>query len=237
MSELHLNQPAHRLNADGRRRLVVVFAMYALFALLLFVSAGTWRWWNACLYMGLSLLVLLTGGLYVARKHPAAVNERGRKSGKTKPFDRVFARLTVPLHLSLFVIAGLDERFGWSAVPQWAQIAGFAVLLPTLFVPYWVMAVNAYAATTVRVETERGQHVITDGPYGIVRHPLYIATMLSYLAVPLALDSWWLGVPVLLLVALFAWRTAREDQTLLAALPGYVDYAQKTRYRLVPGVW
>jgi protein-S-isoprenylcysteine O-methyltransferase Ste14 len=110
-------------------------------------------------------------------------------------------------------------------------------MLPGMLVPYWVMAVNAYAATTVRVETERGQHVITTGPYHYVRHPLYSATALAYVFAPLAFGSWWMAIPSALLIALFIWRTANEDRTLLAELPGYTEYAQQTRYRLLPGIW
>lgn len=211
--------------------------MFFVYALLLFGSAGTMRWWNAWVYLGLSVLAVLTGGLYVARKNPAIINERGRASAKTKPFDKLFARLTLPLVLGVFVVAGLDYRFGWSVVPRWLQIATFVIMSPSFFIPYWVMLVNAYAATTVRVETERGQHVISDGPYRIVRHPMYTGVLGGYALLPMALGSWWTAVPSLLLIGLFVYRTAREDATLLAELPGYVDYAQKTHYRLLPGVW
>ena len=153
------------------------------------------------------------------RKHPASINERGRKSEKTKPFDKVFTALAAPLHLATLVVAGLDFRLAASAMPLWAEIAGFVGMLPGFIVPYWVMAVNAYAATTVRVETERGQHVITTGPYAIVRHPLYTATILGYLFAPLAFGSRWMAVPCVLLIGLFIWRTANEDRTLLAELP------------------
>jgi len=182
-------------------------------------------------------LAVLTGGLYVTHKAPAAINERGRSSDKTKPFDKLFGRLTIPLVLGTYLIAGLDYRLGWSALPLWLQVAGFAGLLPSLVIPYWVMLVNAYAATTVRVETERGQHVISDGPYRFVRHPMYSGILLGYLFMPLAFGSWWMAVPCVLLIGLFVWRTAREDATLLAELPSYIDYAQNTRFRLLPGVW
>jgi protein-S-isoprenylcysteine O-methyltransferase Ste14 len=237
MSQLAVQPPEQRLDENGRRRLIQVFGMYGIYAILLFVSAGTLRWWNAWAYLSLCILAILTGGLYVIRKAPAAVNERGRSSAKTKPFDKLFAALSLPLGLASLVVAGLDFRFGWSIVPVWTQIVGFMGLLPGMIVPYWVMYHNAYAATTVRVETERGQHVITDGPYRLTRHPLYSATILSYLFSPLAFASWWMGVPLVMLIGLFVWRTAREDATLLAELPGYDDYAQRTRYRLLPGVW
>jgi protein-S-isoprenylcysteine O-methyltransferase Ste14 len=237
MAQMTAQRPRQRLNKDGHRRFVQVFGMLVIYALSLFVSAGDLRYWNAWAYLGLFAFSILTGGLYVARKNPATINERGRRSEKTKPFDKLFGRLTIPLVLGAFIVAGLDRRFGWSAVPLWLQIAAFVAMLPSFFMPYWVMLTNAYAATTVRVETERGQHVISDGPYRYVRHPMYSGILLGYGLLPLALGSSWAALPCFLLVGLFVWRTAREDATLLAELPGYSDYAQKTRYRLLPGVW
>ncbi len=237
MSQIAAPSPRAALDANGRRRLVTIFITFAVFAALLFLSAGTLRWWNAWVYLGLYLLSMLIGGLAVLRANPEAINERGRKSAATKPFDKLFAMLAAPLHLSIFVVAGLSFRFGASTIPLWAQIAGFVGLLPSLVMPFWVMLVNPYAATTVRVETGRGQHVITTGPYRLVRHPLYSAMLLGYLFMPLAFASWWVAVPAALLIVLFIWRTANEDRTLRAELPGYEDYTQKTRFRLLPGLY
>lgn len=237
MTQIAAQPPEKGLNEYGRRRLVQVFGMVVVYALFLFVPAGTLRWWNAWAYLGLFAGAVLTVGLYVARKHPEIVNERGRPSEKTKPFDKVFAALTVPLGLGAFAVAGLDHRFDWSVVPLWMQIAGFVGLLPSVFMPYWVMAVNAYAATTVRVEVDRGHHVITDGPYRYVRHPMYIAVIVGCLFDPPAFGSWWMAIPTLLLGLLFIWRTANEDRALMEELPGYKAYATRTRYRLIPGIW
>ncbi len=237
MSQLTAQSPDEGLNEYGRRRLVQVFGMVVVYAFFLFVPAGTLRWWNAWAYLGLFVFAILTAGVYVIRRNPAVINERGRPSEKTKPFDKRFAALTLPLGLSAFVIAGLDQRFGWSAVPLWLQIVGFIGLLPGVFMPYWVMLVNAYAATTVRVETERGQHVIISGPYQYVRHPLYGVQIFSYLFSPLAFNSWWIAMPLTVVGILFIWRTVNEDRALHDELPGYRDYAQQTRYRLFPGIW
>jgi protein-S-isoprenylcysteine O-methyltransferase Ste14 len=237
MSQLTAQQPQQRLDRNGRRRFVQVFGMIAIYALCLFLAAGTLRWWNAWAYLGLFAGSLIIGGLTVARRNPAIINERGRASDKTKPFDKWFGRLTTPLVLAVLIIPGLDRRFGWSAVPIQLQIVGFVALLPTFYGLYWVLLVNAYAATTVRVETERGQHVISDGPYRFVRHPMYTALLAGYLLSPLVFGSWWAGLPVVGLIGLFVWRTAREDATLQAKLPGYAEYATRTRYRLLPGVW
>ena len=237
MTQITAQQPRQRLNEDGRRRFVQVFGMALIYALCLFVAAGTLRWWNAWAYLGLFVISILSGGLYIARQNPATINERGRSSEKTKPFDKLFGRLTIPLVLGAVIVAGLDHRFGWSAMPLWLQVAGLIGLLPSLALPYWVMLVNAYAATTVRVETERGQHVISTGPYRFVRHPMYSGLVLGYVLLPFVFGSWWAAVPTALLIGLFVWRTAREDATLRAELPGYSDYAQRTRYRLLPGLW
>lgn len=237
MSQLTTQPPRQGLNADGRRRLAQVLAMVIIYALLLFIPAGSLRWWNAWAYLGMFVLAILSAGLYVVRKHPEIINERGRPSEKTKPFDRLFSALSVPLALGVFVVAGLDYRFGWSAVPLLLQIAGFVGLFPTLFMPYWVMLVNAYAATTVRIETERGHHVITGGPYRYVRHPMYAAMILGSLFQPFVFGSWWVAVPAGLLVGLVVWRTANEDRALQDELPGYKAYAKQTRYRLIPGIW
>jgi protein-S-isoprenylcysteine O-methyltransferase Ste14 len=225
------------LNDDGRRRLIQVFGMLVVYAACLFIPAGTLRWPNAWAYLLLFVGTILTVGLYVAHKNPDIVNERGRASENTKPFDKTFARVTIPVALSTYIVAGLDFRFGWSQVPVWLQLAGFIGLMPGTLMPYWVMLVNAYAATTVRVEIERGQHVISDGPYRFVRHPMYSGVVLSSVFLPLALGSWWVYLPSLLLAALFAWRTAREDRTLHEELPGYAEYATQTPYRLIPGIW
>lgn len=237
MSQIVAPQTGRGLNEYGRRRLVQVFALVVVYGLFLFIPAGSLRWWNAWVYLGLFLLSILTAGLYVARKHPEIINERGRPSEKTKPFDRTFARIYMPLGLAALVLAGLDYRFGWSEVPLGLVVAGFIGVLPGMFMPYWVMYVNAYAAMTVRVEIDRGQHVITEGPYRYVRHPMYSTTLLSHLCFPLALGSWWVYVLVPFLMGLLIWRTANEDRALREELPGYTDYAQKTRYRLVPGLW
>lgn len=230
-------QPEPGLNADGRRRLVQVFATVLIYAVLLFVPAGTLRWPAAWVYLLLYLGSILTFGMYIARRHPQVVNERGRPSEQTKPFDRLFGRLYFVVALSIYIVAGLDYRFDWSAMPLALQIIGFAMQVPGAIMPYWVMLVNAYAATTVRVELDRGQTVVTTGPYAIVRHPMYSGMVLSALFFPLAMGSWWTYIPVLLAVALVIWRTANEDEALHNELPGYRAYAEQTRYRLLPGLW
>lgn len=237
MSQITATPQSQGLDENGRRRLVQVFITVLIYAVCLFIPAGTLRWPAAWAYLLLYLGSILTLGLYVARKHPEVVNERGRSSAETKPFDRLFGRLYIVAALGIYVVAGLDFRFGWSTMPLALQILGFVMQIPGAFMPYWVMLVNAHAATTVRVEVERGQTVVTTGPYAIVRHPMYSGMILSTLFFPLAMGSWWTYIPVIAAVGLVIWRTANEDRALHDELPGYRDYAAQTRYRLLPGVW
>ena len=156
---------------------------------------------------------------------------------KYQPFDKKFAKLYMPLPFLLPLVAGLDYRFGWSSMPFALQIIGFVGLFPATVLPYWAMAVNDYLTTTVRIQTDRGHQVCNKGPYRLVRHPMYVGAILSALCTPLLLGSWYALIVSLLITALFVWRTANEDKVLQKELTGYSDYAQRVRYRLLPGVW
>ncbi|MBX3057168.1 MAG: isoprenylcysteine carboxylmethyltransferase family protein [Anaerolineae bacterium] len=225
------------LNKDGKKRLVVIVAYFLLLTIILFFAAGTWQWPAAWVYALLSFAALLIAGIWMVRHHPGIINERGRKAEGTKPFDKVFTRLYLPLPFLLPLVAGLDYRFDWTTIPLALQMMGAIGLVPGLILPYWAMAVNDYLATTVRIQTERGHQVCTTGPYRYVRHPMYVGSILTSVGAPLLLGSWWALLVGLWATGLIVWRTAREDQTLQAELPGYSDYAQDVRYRLLLGVW
>jgi protein-S-isoprenylcysteine O-methyltransferase Ste14 len=141
--------------------------------------------------------------------------------------------------MSLFVVAGLDVgRLHWSdTVPLWGQIVallGFALSFAFIV---WAMVVNNFYSRVVRIQGDRGQYVVTEGPYRFVRHPSYIGSILSWVCAALALGSWLALVSVALVAATVVVRTALEDRTLREELPGYVEYAQRVHYRLLPGVW
>jgi protein-S-isoprenylcysteine O-methyltransferase Ste14 len=141
--------------------------------------------------------------------------------------------------LSLFVAAGLDVgRFHWSdTVPLWVQVAALVGFVLSFAFNIWAMAVNNFYSRVVRIQRDRGQYVVTDGPYRFVRHPSYIGVIFSWACAALALGSWFALVPVALIAATFTVRTALEDRTLQEELPGYKEYAGRVRYRLLPGVW
>lgn len=229
--------PQPGLDANGKKRMVVVFLYFLGLTAILLFAAGTWQWPAAWLYIGLTFASFFIAGIWLMRHRPQIINERGRKGAGTKPFDKLFAKLYLPLPFLLPLVAGLDYRFGWSSMPDILTAVGFLGLIPGSILPYWAMAVNEYLVTTVRIQTDRGHQVCTNGPYRYVRHPMYMGAILSAIGTPLLLGSWWaLGVGFLATM-LFTWRTAKENQMLQAELPGYAAYAQQVRFRLLPGVW
>lgn len=236
MTPITQNQPVkQRINRNGLRLLAGVILFTAVQAAIVFAAAGTVRWAAAWAYFGIYILCYAVGLAWVASVNPAVINERGRRSSNTEEFDQRFHRVMPLLLLGGLVVGGLDHRWGWSAVPVALQAVGLALLVPALGLAVWVLATNAHASRVVRIQDDH--QVITTGPYRYVRHPMYTGTLLAWVAAALALGSWWMLVPAALGIALFVWRTGREDATLMAKLPGYPDYAQQTRYRLIPGVW
>jgi protein-S-isoprenylcysteine O-methyltransferase Ste14 len=215
-------------------RVLRLVAFLGILAALLFLCAGEWRlpWFWA--YFG-----IWGGGglLFLATADRRLQEERLGRGSKGE--GQYFRLLLAPFGLAHFVVAGLDVgRFHWSGeVPVAVQVlgcAGFA--LGFLFV-WWSMVVNRFFVPAIRVGEDEGHHVVTTGPYALVRHPGYLGMAVAFLCSGLALGSFWSVLPVVGYVLLLVWRTAREDTVLQAKLPGYTEYARRVRYRLVPGVW
>ncbi|MFZ6026210.1 MAG: methyltransferase family protein [Chloroflexota bacterium] len=226
-----------KLNRSGYQRFVQIGAMVTVIGLTLFIAAGRFDWTNAWAYLGLYAGSIVLGGAWMVRKHPEVINERGRADPNTKSFDRIIAPFYLLAGVAQFVVAGLDARWGWSNVPFWLQAAGGTGLVLSMLGVYWAMANNPFLATTVRIQNERGHRVATTGPYRFVRHPMYADTLYFFWSGPLLLNSWWAFIPAVLGVVILLIRTALEDRTLQAELPGYREYAQQVKYRLIPGVW
>jgi protein-S-isoprenylcysteine O-methyltransferase Ste14 len=140
--------------------------------------------------------------------------------------------------MAIPILAALDDaRFHWSHLPWWGCVLGYALLITGMVGLTWAMAVNKFFEATVRIQTDRGHTVIDTGPYAVIRHPGYAAGYLIFVGMPLALGSLWALVPVILLCPLLVLRTVWEDQMLQQGLVGYKEYAQRVRFRLIPGVW
>lgn len=226
------------LDADGRRRIAVVLESMAAVWIAYFVCAGRvdlpWAW----VYVAVSALSLALGALYVLPRNPAAINERGRASVGQKPWDRVIVRVYAPLSLGVYVVAGLDARFGWTGpLPVWVQVLAAVALCLQNGLVYSAMANNPFLSQVVRVQLERGHRVASTGPYRWIRHPMYAALLVSWPAQALVFGSLWALVPGGLAAAVILVRTALEDLTLRAELPGYAEYARRVRWRVFPGIW
>ena len=230
---------------DTRRigwKAILRFAIYILLMpLALFLAAGTLNWTMAWVLIGFTIAFTVVSRVIVARKHPDLLAERARfaEAEDAKRWDRLFVIL-VALYgpLVVWVVAGLDWRFGWSpSVPAAWQTAALVVMVLGYSLGVWAMAVNRFFSAVVRIQKDRGHTTVTTGPYRLVRHPSYIGGILAYLAIPVFLGTLWALVPVGVMAILTVVRTALEDRTLRAELDGYSDYAQHVRYRLVPGVW
>ena len=156
----------------------------------------------------------------------------------TKRWDKILAPLLGLGSILILVVAGLDKYYARSPASSLTVnlIALFGIVLGYGF-SAWALVENRFFSGSVRIQTERGHHVVTNGPYRIMRHPGYAGGLLGYIFISLLLDSLWSFVPVFLLMVVMVVRTALEDKTLQAELPGYKEYAQKTRYRILPGVW
>jgi protein-S-isoprenylcysteine O-methyltransferase Ste14 len=144
----------------------------------------------------------------------------------------------VPLYLGHLVIAGLDVgRYYWSRSRPGVQIAALALFAASWALVDWAMVTNRFFSSVVRIQAERGHHLVTTGPYRHVRHPGYVGGIVGFLAGPVVLGSWWALAPLASIVLFVRWRTAAEDRFLRAALPGYTSYVERVHYRLLPGIW
>jgi protein-S-isoprenylcysteine O-methyltransferase Ste14 len=205
----------------------------------LFWSAGRIDWWPAWAALAVMAVWTAATAIVVLHLNPALLAERlGPRKG-AKSWDTAIVSTLGLVTLVRYIVAGLDQRHGWTGdLPAAAQIAALAVCAlgyDLLFV--WAIASNAFFSQVVRIQPERGQTVVTGGPYHYVRHPAYIGAILYELTVPVLLASWWAMIPSGLAAILLIVRTFLEDRTLQAELAGYADYARRVRYQLVPGIW
>ncbi|HET7886635.1 MAG TPA: isoprenylcysteine carboxylmethyltransferase family protein [Bradyrhizobium sp.] len=209
------------------------------FALLLFVPAGTLHWPGAWVFLAFMVASGLGFGTWLAKESPELLAERMRSpiQPDQPAADKKIIWAFGFASLIWLIVMGLDQRFHGSQMPLAWQALGLALLiLSSLFIA-WVFRENAFAAAVVKVQSERGHHVISSGPYGFVRHPMYSGAVLFLVGIALLLGSWWGVAMTPIFAVIFAVRTGIEEETLMTGLPGYADYAARVRYRLVPGVW
>jgi protein-S-isoprenylcysteine O-methyltransferase Ste14 len=222
------------LRVYGQWIIVTVLLGVALFA-----SAGRVDLPMFWVYLVVHSGAQLAMALLVFRRNRDLLEERQRPGVGAKAWDRRLLRVYTMLTMVLFVMAGLDVgRLHWSdTVSLWGQIVALLGFALSFTFTIWAMVVNDFYSRIVRIQEDRGQYVVTKGPYRFVRHPSYIGSILSWVCAALALGSWLALVPVALIAATVVVRTALEDRALQTELGGYREYARQVRYRLVPGVW
>lgn len=216
-------------------RLVVVVVLQLS---LLFLPAGTWRWPAAWLYLGLYLSFAVPVMIWLFHRNPALLAERLDWTKRApKRWDRALMAGLIPVFVALYVVAGLDFRFGWSRVPLAPRVVAFALMGGFYAVLTLVLRENTHLSRVVEVHPEAGHRVVTTGPYAVVRHPMYAGYVAWLFGVPVGLGSWPALIPGVVLAVAIVVRTVLEDRTLHVELPGYRDYAARVRFRLVPGLW
>ena len=231
------NHSSAKLDRSGKNRILTVLGTILLFGAILFIAAGRLDWPEAWIFLSIYLAGTLAFGLWVLRHNPDVINERGRIGENAKSWDKLIGLFSTIFLLGILILAGLDTRLAWSAVPLWAKLLGGAAFVISLLLAFSAMLANTFLSTFVRIQDERGHTTITGGPYRFVRHPMYAGSLFMYWGMPLMLGSWWALIPGVLNIVVLVVRTALEDRTLQAELPGYKEYAEKVRYRLIPGIW
>ncbi len=206
----------------------------------LFLPAGTLDWAAAWVFLGLYFAFMLVGSLWLMRRSPGLLHERLTGIGKPgqSGWDKVFFAVFFTIFFAWFVLMGLDAgRFHWSHMPVWLQAAGALMLVGAFALLLLTARENPYLSPAVRIQSERGQAVISTGPYRYVRHPMYAAMVPHQIGIALLLGSWWglLCAPVF--IAGLAVRAVFEERVLRAGLPGYADYMAKVKRRFIPGLW
>ena len=205
-----------------------------LVGLLLFLPAGTLDFWQAWVLLGILFIPMFAAGLVLLKKNPELLAKRlNAKEEQAEQKEVVlFSGL---MFLAAFILAGLNRRFGWIVLPAWMTYAAAAVFLLAYALYAEVLRENTYLSRTV--EVQENQKVIDTGLYGIVRHPMYMATLFLFLSMPLVLGSVISFIVMLAYIPIIARRIRNEEQVLEEGLEGYAEYRKRVKYRLVPFIW
>jgi protein-S-isoprenylcysteine O-methyltransferase Ste14 len=221
----------------GTRVVVQSAAFVVIVAFLLLLPAGTLIYWQAWTYIGLFVVATTTMSVYLIRKDPTLLERRLAlaERGEAQKEQKVVQAIAGPSFLLMFLVSGLDLRFGWSRVPFAVVVVADLLVVAAFVVVFLVFRENTF--TSAVVEVVPGQRAVTTGPYRIVRHPMYSGALLLLAATPVALGSWWAEWFLVPLATAIVVRLMLEERYLEERLAGYREYMQATRWRLVPRVW
>jgi protein-S-isoprenylcysteine O-methyltransferase Ste14 len=205
----------------------------------LFVPAGTMRWPEAWIYILTQFSFSTAMAVWLKKNDPELLRERLTLVKRSaRDWDKVILGISTVIFIPYILLPGFDAvRYGWSQVPSLLKIAAFAGMFSALVVVFWIMRANTFLSRFAEIQKDRGHRVITEGPYRHIRHPMYAAIIILIISIPLLLGSLWSLIPGGMMIILIIIRTALEDRMLQAELDGYRSYADKVRYRLLPGLW
>ena len=212
-------------------RIIMIIPMLMLF---FFLPAGTWNYWQAWVYMGVLITPMFFAMIYLIKKDPELLERRMRLKEKRSE-QRLIVKVSLVFFLLAFILPGFDKRFSWSDVPIGLVIASDICILIGYLIIFRVMQINTFASRVIEVASE--QKVIDTDLYSIVRHPMYVGAILLYIASPIALGSYWSVLPAIVIIPVIVARIKDEEAALDKDLAGYLEYKQKTKYRLIPFIW
>ncbi len=221
-----------------KKLLIQTISMYLLglllISILLFIPAGTMKYWNAWLLIGILFIPMLIVGIVLIIKNPALLRKR-LKSKEKEPEQKSIILISDLMFLCGFVVAGLDYRYQWLVLPKWSSIVAAVVFLFAYLLYAEVLSENTYLSRTI--EVQENQKVIDTGMYGIVRHPMYLSTLLLFLSMPLVLGSLLSFIIFLIYPIIMVKRIKNEEQVLEKGLAGYIEYEKQIKYRVIPFIW
>lgn len=219
---------------------IMLLLVMVVFPLLPMIISGRWDWWQAWVMGLLFILSFIVSRAIAAKKTPDILKERANYAtqGNTQAWDKWLSPVVAFGSVFILLAAGLDDRFNWSPdLSLGAELLGLALIVIGYVFGSFAFVENAFFSGTVRLQPERGQTVVSSGPYSLVRHPGYLGSLIASLGMPLLLDSLWAFLPVIIFGFFFILRTRLEDRFLQENLAGYSAYAKEVRYRLFPGIW
>jgi protein-S-isoprenylcysteine O-methyltransferase Ste14 len=223
--------PVNKKAFGGLLRLI--FFMAAV----LFLSAKTFSYWQAWVFLAVFFIGVLVITVYLINKDPKLLERRikGGSAAETRRSQKIIQFLAAIAFIAIFILSALDHRFAWSVVPVYLVVVGDFLVALGLLAVFFVFRENSYASATIEIVTE--QRLITTGPYALVRHPMYSGAFVMLAGVPLALGSWWGLFAVIPIIVVIIWRLIDEEKFLQINLAGYPGYLGKVKYRLLPFIW
>lgn len=238
MSQGYRDESDNNLKKSGVVYIIRIHAQLLILAVAYFIAAGSLYIGRAWFYFGIAAVAYFVSSLIFIKYNPGLINERAKGRENTKSWDKAMLSLYLLIgFLGTHIVAGLDSRFEWSSLDMMYMIPGVVLYIVATLIQIRSMLANQYFEATARIQSDREQEVVKDGPYRIVRHPGYASVLLSFVAIPFMIGSLYALICTVAVFIIIVTRTALEDKMLQKELPGYSQYVKEVKFRLIPGIW